>query len=489
MKSILTSKRLFLFNIVLVSVIAGFVLSFIVFSCGTPFSPTQTIFAQDSAPLAATRLAELQTSFNSVAVTVLPSVVELRVTEKSSGTDSGQLPFEFFFERPGDAPGAEPPRNSGLGSGVIIAKQGERYYVITNDHVAGNAAEITVVLYEGVEFQGTLQGSDPRMDIAVVSFQSDDPDIPLAAYGDSDALLVGDWVLAVGNPFGFASSVTAGIVSAKGRAGPAGNISDFIQTDAAINQGNSGGPLVNLRGEVVGINTWISTPSGINVGLGFATPINNVKKAVSDIVSGGEVRYGWLGVEIADLEEIEAHDLMYQGKGGVLVRQVFNDSPAERGGLMPGDIVIEIDAVAVRDFRHLSRIVGSVPLGQEAEFKVFRDAQESLVDITIGLRGNDQEIQKAYRDMWPGFSVLKMDEESGEQHGFGRSGLIIQDVRSGGIPQIAGMERGDLIAAINGTEVKNLLDFYRLLNDTETEEFGFLLNRSGEDITIGIINQ
>ena len=489
MRTVVTPRRLYMFNIIFASVLAGFFLSFLVFSCGTPFSPERAVFAQDAAPMAAPRAEELQSSFNSVATSILPSVVELRITEGSTGSGPTRLPFEFFFERPNDTPRTEQPRNSGLGSAVIVARQNQKYFAITNDHVAGSAAEITVVLYDGTEFEGALEGADSRMDIAVVSFHSDDPDIPLAAYGDSDALLVGDWVLAVGNPFGFASSVTAGIVSAKGRAGPAGNISDFIQTDAAINQGNSGGPLVNLRGEIVGINTWISTPSGINVGLGFATPINNVKKAVSDIVSGGVVRYGWLGVEIADLEGDEALELQFHGKSGVLVRQVFNNSPAEIAGLLPGDIVIDIDGVPVTDFRHLSRIVGGVPVGESAEFRVFRAAQETVMDIAMGLRGTDDEIQAAYRDMWPGFSVLRIDEESREQNGRHAAGLVIQDVRSGGIPQIAGMQPGDVVMSINGAEVKNLLDFYRLLNDRETEEFGFLLNRSGEEITIGIIRQ
>jgi Do/DeqQ family serine protease len=489
MRTVLTSKRLFMFNIIFASVFAGFLLSFVVFSCSTPFSPERAVFAQDSAPMVAPRAEELQSSFNSVAAAVLPSVLELRITVGSAGSDSTQLPFEFFFERPEDTPRTQQPRNSGLGSAVIVARQDQKYYAITNDHVAGSADEIIVVLYDGTEFEGTLEGADSRMDIAVVSFYSDDPDIPLAAYGDSDALLVGDWVLAVGNPFGFASSVTAGIVSAKGRAGPVGNISDFIQTDAAINQGNSGGPLVNLRGEIVGINTWISTPSGINVGLGFATPINNVKKAVADIVSGGEVRYGWLGVEIADLEGDEAGELRFVGRSGVLIRQVFNSSPAEVAGLLPGDIVIDIDGVPVTDFRHLSRIVGSVPVDEIAEFRIYRGAEEILMDVTMGLRGSDEEIQSAYRDMWPGFSVLRIDDESREQHGFDSTGFMIQDVRSGGIPQVAGMQRGDFVISINGAEVKNLLDFYRLLNDTETEEFDFLLNRSGEEITIGIIRQ
>jgi len=483
MRSFFESKGLFLFNIILVSIIAGFFLSLAVFSCGTPFSSESMVFAQDTAPLTSVHLEDLQSSFHSVATTILPSVVELRITDGAGG----ESPFDFFFDR--DGRDLEPPRGTGLGSGAIVAKQGTRYFVVTNEHVAGGAEEIVAVLHDGTEYEGTLEGSDSRMDIAVVSFQSTDPDIPLAAYGDSDTLRVGDWVLAVGNPFGFASSVTAGIVSAKGRAGPAGNISDFIQTDAAINQGNSGGPLVNLKGEIVGINTWISTPSGINVGLGFAMPINNVKKAVSDIVSGGKVQYGWLGVEIADVGEYEAEQLLFGGQTGVLVKQVFDDSPAEQAGLLPGDIVTEIDGVIVTDFRHLSRIVGEVPAGEQAEFTLSRGGDIFDLTVTIGLRGSDTEIQRAYQDMWPGFSVISIDEEVRNQHDFDRTGLVIQDVRQESIPQIAGVRRGDFLLAINGASVKNLLDFYRLLNDTDNEEFDLLLNRSGEEITIGIIRQ
>lgn len=489
MKSILTSKKLFLFNIILISVIAGFCLSFLVFSCGTPFTPESTVFAQDNTPMTVDGLEELQTSFRGVALKILPSVVELRVTENPGGESRQGSPFEFFFDRENDNRPLEPPQDTGLGSGAIVARQGDRYFVVTNDHVAGNAAGITVVLHDGTEYEGRLEGKDTRTDIAVVSFQTDDPDIPLGVYGDSDGLFVGDWVLAVGNPFGFASSVTAGIVSAKGRGGPAGNISDFIQTDAAINQGNSGGPLVNLRGEIVGINTWITTPTGVNVGLGFAMPINNVKKAISDIITDGSVRYGWLGVEIGDVEEHESVELLYGMKDGAIIHQVFDDSPAEDGGLMPGDVVMRINDNPVRDFKHLSRMVGDIAAGETAIFQIHRLGTVMTLDVTIGLRGSDDQIQRAYRDMWPGFTIAVVDEEIRKQHEFPADGLMVQEVHAGGMPQIAGIKPGDFVLAINGSKVKNLLDFYRYLNDTETEEFDFLLNRSGEEITIGVVKQ
>jgi serine protease Do len=399
-------------------------------------------------------------SFAEVAAAVLPAVAEIRV-----------------------AGGA------GLGSGVLVARDGKQYFAVTNNHVVGESMEITVWTHDGVEHQGILSGSDPRLDIAVVSFEASEKEYPVASLGDSDLLQVGDWVLAAGNPFGFAFSITAGIVSATGRTGPGGNISDFIQTDASINQGNSGGPLVNIRGEIVGINTWITTDTGINVGLGFAMPINNVRKAISDIISGGQVRYGWLGVEIGDVREDEANALAFSQPTGVIVRGVFNDSPAEIGGIFPGDIVIKINDEPVHDYRHLSRIVGSIGAGEEAAFIVYRAGEETTLGIKMGLRGSEAEIEKAYYEMWPGFSVIHTDEIAEGMDEISVKGLMILDLFPNGMPKSAGMEDGDVILAINSNQVKNLMDFYRIMNDTEIKAFDFLLNRSGEEITIGLIKR
>jgi len=289
LRGFFSSKKLFVFNLVFIGVLFGFSLALLSFSCSTRIQPAGTVQAQDADGEAMKSLQNLQNSFRSVSEKVLPVVVMINVVEvKKQAPERGDQPwFYYFFGRPDEDGSQEREfRNRGLGSGVIVRKTGKTFYVLTNNHVVGTAEEISVQLHDRREFKAKLVGKDERKDLAVVSFEAEGEDIPLAVLGDSNSLHVGDWVLAVGNPFGLESTVTAGIVSALGRrGGPEGNISDFFQTDASINQGNSGGALVNLAGEVVGINTWITSPTGGSIGLGFAIPINNVKKAVEDIIT------------------------------------------------------------------------------------------------------------------------------------------------------------------------------------------------------------
>ena len=221
---------------------------------------------------------------------------------------------------------------------ITVRRDGKTWYLLTNHHVAGSATNITVRLDDGREFDGKLVGADERKDIALVSFESDATDIPVANLGDSDSVKTGDIVFAIGSPLGYMSSVTQGIVSAVGRdGGPNNNINDFIQTDAAINQGNSGGPLVNIYGEVVGINSWIASQSGGSQGLGFSIPINNVKKAIDDFIADGKIKYGWLGVSLVEADASTLTELSLTGRKGALASQVFANSPAAKGGILPGD--------------------------------------------------------------------------------------------------------------------------------------------------------
>lgn len=486
MKRLFYSRNFLIINIALVGILIGFTLSTVVFSCSSPPGRKRVVYAQDSSLASSSDFRALQSSFRAVATEVLPSVTEVHVFQ--DGENSGgrrQSPFRFFFDNPPD----DHPEIPSLGSGVIIAKEENVYYLITNDHVAGDVDKILIVLNDGTEYEGALKGRDPRKDIAVVSFTSNNPFIPLARLGDSDNLLVGDWVLAMGNPFGFTATVTAGIVSAKGRTGPQNNISDFIQTDASINQGNSGGPLINLDGEVVGINTWITTPTGINVGLAFAIPVNNVKKVIDDIIEYGNARYGWLGVEIGDVTTVERASIGYQQKQGAMIHQIFKDSPAEKSGLLPGDIVISINGEEISDYRHLSRVVGDLPAGSTSVFLLFRSGSMIELEVSIGNRGSDTEIEESYRWMWPGMTVVPMMDGVSNRDTVDTDGVIIRDLRPGTEAHLSGMKPGDVILEINGQKVKNLLEFYKLLNDTEIRDFDFLLNRSGDEITIGIIKR
>ena len=252
----------------------------------------------------------LQNSFRSISNTMLPAVVEVDVTETKTYTSpfGGMTnPFEFFFGN-GNSDDSNNKNNQreyeskGLGSGVIVRKTGDTFYVLTNNHVAGSATKISIKLNDGREFEGKLVGTDSRIDVALVSFESKDSTIPVAKLGDSDKVQPGDICLAFGAPLGYSQSVTQGIVSAVGRnESQMSSISDYIQTDAAINQGNSGGPLVNTYGEVIGINTWIASQSGGSQGLGFAIPINNIKSSIDSFIKNGKVIYGWVGVSLVDI--------------------------------------------------------------------------------------------------------------------------------------------------------------------------------------------
>ena len=257
---------------------------------------------------ASTSLASVQASLRDISQKVRPAVVEINVTEViKQQVPQLDSPFDWFFnQQQGNGQGSTRTfRQSGLGSGIIVKRTGDKVYVLTNNHVVDNATDISVRLTDQRVFKATVVGTDPRKDIALVTFTTKE-NVAVAELGDSNALQVGDLVLAVGNPLGFESTVTMGMVSALGRRGPQGETSsytDYIQTDASINQGNSGGALVNIDGQVIGINTWIAAPSGGSVGLGFAIPINNAKSAIDQFIAKGRVQYGWLGALIGDIQD------------------------------------------------------------------------------------------------------------------------------------------------------------------------------------------
>ena len=442
-------------------------------------------------------MAEIQYSFREAAGKVVPQVVELDVTEVvQQPVSRTQSPFGYFFGNPeGNGQTRQIPQE-GLGSGILVKRTGDRYFLLTNNHVAGSATTITVRLNDKREFKGTLVGKDARRDIALVSFESKD-ELPVAEMGDSDELQVGDIVLAVGNPYGFTSSVTMGIVSALGRESPGNQqtYTDYIQTDAAINQGNSGGALVNLKGEVVGINTWIAAPTGGNVGLGFAIPINSAKQVIDQFIDKGEVEYGWLGVSIGDApQESElpgvAGDLGIVGLKGALVMNVFRGSPADKAGILPGDLITAVDGQEVKDSRQITMTVGNAPVGKVLGFDLVRYGEKKSLKVKISARDSKDAVA-ASGNLWPGLVILRVTEEYRKAHEVpdGVEGLAIGAVYDETPAAVAGLKSFDLVKQINGRDVKTVMDCYRALNENGRTTFTVLRpDGSGgrTEVTIGI---
>lgn len=451
---------------------------------------TQTAQAATTAelPAATASLEAIQLSFRDIARRVLPVVVEIDVKETVTQTQTGS-PFDFFGNRGDDQ---QEFQRSGLGSGIIVRQTGSTVYVLTNKHVVESATEISVKLNDQRTFAAKVVGMDPRKDLAVVSFTSKEA-LPVAVLGDSFALEPGDLVLAVGNPFGFASSITMGIVSAVGRSGPESQsqYTDYIQTDAAINQGNSGGALVDIRGRVVGVNTWIAAPNGGSVGIGFAIPIDNAKKAIDDFIASGKVQYGWLGVQIGDLSETApytgfAKDLKVEGQKGALVVATYKGSPADKAGLLSGDFVVKVDGREVKSRDNLTQIVGGLAAGSTHEFEVIRYGEKMRLSVRIGVRDDKDEVAQA-KDLWPGMAVAKLTDElrSAAKVAEKVDGLLVGAVTDADTPAAkAGFQAGDVIVSINGKSAKNVMDYFRALNDASRKTVTFAVNRAGEELTI-----
>ncbi|MDR0555188.1 MAG: Do family serine endopeptidase [Treponema sp.] len=486
----LASKNFFVFNLVLIGAIFGFSLAFLSFSCSTP--QAKTARAQQSVvaiPPDALALAEgLQNAFSAVADKVLPSVVELKTVsvQRRQIQNYNGIPWEYFFgpQQDNGSNGQEREyRSQGLGSGIIVRKDKDTYYVLTNNHVVEDVNEISVITNDGKEYTAEMVGKDQRKDLAMVSFKTGEL-YPPAILGDSDALRVGDWAIAVGSPLGFMSSVTKGIVSALGRTGgPGNNINDFIQTDASINQGNSGGALVNIRGEVIGINTWIASSSnGGSVGLGFAIPINNTKRSIDEFINSGEIRYGWLGVSLTEPDRETVLAMGLDGKRGALAAQVFMDSPANKGGIQPGDFITHINGREVRTVNALTLAVGDLQPGDQATFTLIRDGAVREVTVRIDIR--DDAIAADNKKLWPGVYVTPLTQTIRDSLKLDRNaqGVIAVQVSANSPAGIMGLQLQDRIVSVNGEPVRDIASFYRLLREKAGKELWFEVVRGSSTL-------
>jgi serine protease Do len=408
-------------------------------------------------------------SFSQLAETVGPAVVNIRTVKTLKGggpvlrhfqRDPGgrENPFNEFFERFfGDEMQREFKQPS-LGSGFIIDKDG---YVVTNNHVIEDADQIKVKIDDEKEFDAQVIGRDPSTDLALLKIKSNSHDFPVLKLGDSAQLKVGQWVVAIGSPFGLERTVTAGIVSAKGRVIGSGPYDDFIQTDASINPGNSGGPLLNLKGEVVGINTAIIASGQ---GIGFAIPINLAKGIVAQLKSGGEVTRGWLGVAIQDVNQEMADYYGIEAKKGVFVADVFKGDPADAAGIKSKDIIVEVNGQKVESTRQLTSLVAAIPVGQSAKLKVIRDGQPKTFTVKIAKREEGKVAAQSEtpekREDQLGLRVSGLTPEIAQRFNIRESsGVIVIDVQNGSQADEAGMRVGDIIKEVNHQTVESVKDY------------------------------
>jgi len=495
----LSSRSFFIFNLVFIGVIFGFSMAFLSFSCTAPRSTNlvqaQVVTSPPEIPQDAMAvLQSMQTALRGISDSVLPSVVEVKTVSVQHRQDRGfqGIPWDFFFG-PRRGPDNQPQeqerdrefRSRGMGSGIIIRHTGDVYYVLTNSHVVDGANEVVIGTRAGKEYNAELVGQDSRRDLAVVRFRSPE-DFPLAALGNSDDVRVGDWAIAMGNPLGeqFSFSVTMGIVSAVGRTGgPGGNINDFIQTDASINQGNSGGPLVNIHGEVIGINTWIaSNVGGGSVGLGFAIPINNAKRTIDEIIRTGSVSDGWLGVSLHDPSRDTLAALGLSDKRGAMASQVFLGSPADSGGIRAGDFITHVNGTEVRGSNQLTQIVGNTKPGETLRITVMRD--RSSLDLNVRIEVRTTEGSADSRKLWPGLIVLPLTAELRSSLNLPNDakGLHVADVTAETPAAIVGIRRGDRITAVNDVPVTDLASFYKALRENTSRELWFSFIRGENNL-------
>ncbi len=410
---------------------------------------------------------DLSKTFETVAKQVGPAVVNINTEQVIHSNAVAADPFREFFgdESPLGSFFNQKPRDyrqRSLGSGLIVAPDG---YILTNNHVVENASKISVKLEDGREMDATVVGTDAQTDLAILKVKA--ANLPVLPLAKSDQIQVGDWVLAFGSPFGLEKTMTAGIISAKGRVIGAGPYDNFIQTDAAINPGNSGGPLVNLKGEVVGINTMIASQSGGFQGVGFAIPSVMAADVYGQIVKSGKVTRGWLGVHIQDLTPQIAKGFNVGGRKGVLISDVDADSPAAKAGLKSGDVIVEYAGKAIETARDLSLAVAGTKVGSPSRLVVWRDGHETALSVTVGERPSD--VAEEFKSTQPeghgrlGVTVENVTSDAARELNLSSSkGALVTEVKPGSPADEGGVRAGDVIREINHNPVNRAADLQAL---------------------------
>lgn len=447
-------------------------------------------------------------SFADLAETISPSVVNITTSTTVAGRMGPQgivpdgSPFEDFFrdfQNRNGPEGDQPRRSSALGSGFVISEDG---FIVTNNHVIEGADEIEIEFFEGFSLPAKLVGTDPTTDIALLKVEAETP-LKFVSFGDSNTARVGDWVMAMGNPLGQGFSVSAGIVSARNRA-LSGSYDDYIQTDAAINRGNSGGPLFNMDGDVIGVNTAILSPTGGSIGIGFSMASNVVVRVVDQLQKYGETRRGWLGVRIQDVTEDVAEAMGLEGTAGALITDV-PDGPAKDAGLLSGDVILKFDGADVEDTRGLVRQVGNTEVGKAVRVVVNREGQTETIMVTLGRREDaesssvptgptepEEEAAPETLDLL-GLSLSAVTDELTEEYALGENaeGLVVTVVDEDSEAFEKGLRAGDLITEAGQSPIKSFDEFEEKI--AEAREAGrksilLLVRRSGDPrfVALGI---
>ncbi|MDA8637699.1 Do family serine endopeptidase [Rhodospirillales bacterium] len=440
----------------------------------TSFGSTNLSVAQAAKMIPDGTSAKFETvSFADVVEQVSPAVVNIQVTQKvapelsrMSGAPNNMR--EFFEHNFGNRPGSGDPRGQrkaparvGAGSGFVIDAEG---HIVTNEHVIHDAERITVTFKDGTVAEAKLIGHDEKTDLALIKIDMDKP-VPFVEFGDSESVRVGEWVVTVGNPFGLGHSVNVGIVSARGRTIGAGPYDDFLQIDAQINRGNSGGPAFDANGRVIGVNAAIFSPNGGNVGIGFAIPSKLAKVVIDDLKSDGVVERGWLGVNIQMLTDDIAASLGLDNTDGVLISNVRPDGPAAKAGMQIGDVILDVNGEKIETLRELPRVIAETEPGSDAEIKVWRSGKISTVDVEIGLLPEVRQVAAATKvenadEVRVGLSLKSLDPKTAKDLGLpeSTSGVVIVGIEPGSPAAETGLRAGDILTTANGSVVETPSD-------------------------------
>ncbi len=436
-----------------------------------------------STPAYGANVAALETrppSFAAIAKKTMQVVVNISTTAQRAPRASGDPIDEFFSRFFGES---QPRANSqrSLGSGIVISRDGE---ILTSYHVVENADAIKVKLADQSEYEAHLIGKDDRTDLALIKVRKPNLNLPFARLGSSNQLDVGDWVMAIGNPFGLEHTVTAGIVSAKGRVIGAGPYDNFIQTDASINPGNSGGPLINASGEVIGVNSAIFSQTGNNVGIGFAVPIDLAKKVVDQLRKNGKVVRGWFGIRAQDVSAQSAASMgLAHFPGDIqVITEVTEGSPAAEAGVKVGDVIVEFNGKPLGKNPDLRTAIADTPPGQKASFKIVREKLERIVGVRIGELPDENEVKTETRDPEMGLRVQRITPESSRRLGLGSTrGVLVVEVQSGSPSEQVGIEPADVIREVNQKPVNNVKDFERAVRQGRRGDRILLLVQRGDN--------